>query len=127
MIDHEEQMYDLVSGKLREAFPDIFVTWRQLENMPESFPMVVFYQLDNTVLENMSTFDEVENANRETYQIDVYSNLAVGREKEIKSILKVINEVMAEEFYVRTFDQPIPTYNSTIAKRVARYVKETTY
>ena len=55
MIDIENQVFDRVATRVREQFPDIFMTGEYV-NSPPSFPAVSLVEADNgTRIETMDT------------------------------------------------------------------------
>lgn len=124
MIDNEALVYDKVSSALRNAF-DIFITGVEMVDTPPHFPAVSIVQLDSSINGRYSTFARVDNVAEEEYRFDICSNLADMREakNETKEILTVIDGVMSELFYIRSFSQPAPNADTKITRHVARYKK----
>ena len=125
MIDKEQAVYDAVSSALRETFDNIFITGTELVNVPSQFPAVYIIQKNSEVNKTHSTFDKVDNVAAETDEFGIYSNLESERlaNEQTKKILSVIDGVMSEMFYPRTFCQPIPCADTKFTRRVARYKK----
>ena len=123
MIDKERDIFQKVSNKLHEKYPVIYVIGSELINTPPKFPAVSLVQTNNAVNEGYSTFKELENVVREDYKAEVFSNLETGKEAETKEITAVISDVMKEMGYERTFCEMIANADSTINRRMSRYVK----
>lgn len=123
MIDKEKDIFALVSQKLHSKYSSIYVIGTEIANTPPKFPAVSFVQTNNATNNEFSTFDNLENVVREDYKAEVYSNLEVGKETQTKEITSVISEVMSENGYERTFCEPIVNNDSTIHRRMSRYVK----
>ena len=123
MIDNEQLIYDSVSAALREAFEGIFIIGTEITDAPPQFPAVSIVQLVSEVNGRYSTFEYVQNVASEEYKFEAYSNLEDKREAETqtKSIIAVIDGVMSDLFYIRSFCQPIPTADGKTTRRVARY------
>ena len=123
MIDQEDEIYDAVSSALRSAFDGIFITGVEITDTPPRFPAVSIIQLNSTVSERYSTFEKVDNVAAEEYKFDVYSNLESQKDakQQTKDIVAVIDGVMSDRFYIRSFCQPIPGVDSKNTRRVARY------
>lgn len=123
MIDYEGIIYDAVSAALRSAFEGIFITGVEITDTPPQFPAVSIIQLDSTVNTKYSTFGKVDNVAAEEYKFDVYSNLESQKDakQQTKNIIAVIDGVMANFFYIRSFCQPIPSVDKKTTRRVARY------
>lgn len=125
MIDKEREIFQVVSQRLHEKYPGIYVIGTELINTPPKFPAVSFVQSNNAIESGYSTFDSLENVVREDYKAEVFSNLEVGKESETKEITAVISDVMKEYGYERTFCEPIVNHDPTIHRRMSRYVKNT--
>lgn len=123
MTDNEDIIYDAVSAALRSVFDGIFITGVEITDAPPQFPAVSIIQLNSTVNPKYSTFDKVDNVAAEEYKFDVYSNLESQKDakQQTKSIIAVIDGVMSDFFYIRSFCQPIPGVDPKNTRRVARY------
>ena len=121
MIDIENQVFDRVASRVREQFPDIFMTGEYV-NSPASFPAVSLVEMDNSVRE--STIDSGSNENHANvmYEVNVYSNKTVGKKSECKEIFALIHDEMTAMGFARSTLTPVPNeYDSTIYRMVARY------
>jgi hypothetical protein len=125
MIDNEQLVYDEVSTALREAFEGIFITGVEITNVPPQFPAVSIVLVSSEVNEKYSTFENVENVASEEYKFEACSNLESEKEakKQCKEIIAVIDGVMSDLFYIRSFSQPIPNADTKYSRHVARYKK----
>lgn len=123
MIDKEQLIYDEVSKALRKAFSGIFITGVEIVNAPPHFPAVSIVQKTSGVNERYSTFESVQNVAREEYEFNVYSNLIKEKEakQQTKDIVAVIDGVMSNLYYIRSFNQPIPSADTKNTRRVVRY------
>lgn len=124
MIDNEQLVYDRVSEALRNTF-DVFITGVEMTDTPPQFPAVSIVQMNSSVNERYSTFAKADNVAEEEYKFDICSNLADQREAktQTKEILAVIDGVMSDLFYIRSFSQPTPNADTKITRHVARYKK----
>ena len=121
MIDIESQVFDRVATRVREQFPDIFMAGEYVSS-PASFPAVSFVEMDNANRE--STVDSGSNENHANvmYEVNVYSNKAVGKKSECKQITALIDSEMVAMGFVRSTLTPVPNeYDSTIYRMVGRY------
>ena len=121
MIDIESQVFDRVATRVREQFPDIFMTGEYV-NSPSSFPAVSLVEVDNSILE--STVDSGSNENHANvmYEVNVYSNKTTGKKSECKEITALIDTEMTAMGFVRSTLTPVPNeYDSTIYRMVGRY------
>lgn len=125
MIDNESVVYDKVSTALRTAFEGIFITGTEIVDTPPQFPAVYIVQKTSEVNKRYSTFDSVENVASEEYEFGAYSNLedAKDAKDQTKEIVAVIDGVMSDLFYIRSFCQPIPSADAKLSRHVARYTK----
>lgn len=121
MINHENEIFENVSTALREAFPGIYVIGREISDTPPSFPAVSITQSVNEVNSKYSTFRQIEHVASEVYKFEIASNLEVGREKQCKEILQVVDDVMSSLFYTRRKPQSVPAIDPTVARLIARY------
>lgn len=123
MIDNEQLIYDEVSTALRKAFESIFITGVEIVSAPPRFPAVSIVLRNSGVNKKCSTFESVQNAAEEEYEFNIYSNLVQEKEakKQTKDILAIIDRVMSDLFYIRSFNQPIPSADTKNTRRVARY------
>jgi hypothetical protein len=124
LIDKENEIFNAVAKRLREEFPKIYVVGAEIVSAPPRFPSVSFVQTNNAIETKHSTFDSLENVVKEDYKAEVFSNLAKGKEAQTKEITRVISDVMCEFYYERTFCEPIPNADATIARRVSRYTNK---
>lgn len=124
MIDNEQLIYDRVSKALRNTF-DVFITGVEMTDTPPQLPAVSIVQINSSVNERYSTFAKVDNVAEEEYRFDICSNLTDQREAKMqtKEMLAVIDGVMSDLFYIRSFSQPIPNADTKITRHVARYKK----
>ena len=125
MIDNEQLVYDSVSTALRAAFDGIFIIGVEMTDTPPQFPAVSIVQLNSSVNGRYSTFQKVDNVVEEEYKFDICSNLEDQKDAkhQTKEIFAVIDGVMSELFYIRSFSQPIPNADSKFTRHVARYKK----
>ena len=121
MIDIENQVFDRVAKRVREQFPNIFMTGEYV-NSPASFPAVSLVEMDNSIRE--ATMDSGSNENHANvmYEANVYSNKTTGKKSECKAIIALLDNEMTAMGFVRSTLTPVPNeYDSTIYRMVARY------
>lgn len=114
-----------MSEALRARLDTVFITGVELTSTPPQFPAVSIVLMDTTVNERGSTFDKVDNVFTEAYTFNAFSNLESQKEAkaQVKAITDVIDEVMSDLFYIRSFCGPVSNADPTITRRVARYTK----
>jgi hypothetical protein len=121
MIDIENQVFDRVATRVREQFPDIFMTGEYV-NSPASFPAVSLVEMDNSIRETTIDSGSNENHANVMYEVNVYSNKTTGKKSECKAIIALIDSEMTALGFVRSTLTPVPNeYDSTIYRMVGRY------
>ncbi len=121
MIDIESAVFNRVVTKVREVYPDIFMTGEYV-NSPASFPAVSLVEMDNAT--RVETIDSGSNENHANvmYEANVYSNKTAGKKSECKAIIALIDEEMLAMGFFRSTLTPVPNENdSTIYRMVGRY------
>lgn len=120
MIDIESALFTEVAAALREKFEGIYVTG-EYNPVPPKFPAVMFSEMDNTPYSRSKTQDSLENHAFVMYEADVFSNLSTGRKRQCRAIVEVIDEIMLDLGFDRTFFNPLPNQDTTIYRIKARY------
>ncbi len=123
MIDKEQEIFNTVATRLRVKFEGIYVVGTELTTTPPRFPAVSIVQTNNSVRNEYSTFDRLENVVKEDYKAEVYSNLEKGKEAQTKEISMEISDIMSVLGYERTFCEPIANIDATVSRRVSRFSK----
>ena len=121
MIDIENEVFTAIATKLRAEHDPIGVYGEWIPS-PAIFPAVIVEELDNYALERTQDSGSLENHVGVMYEINVFSNLTVGKKAQAKSIFKDIDAVMAGLGFTRTVKTAIPNLeNATIYRMVGRY------
>lgn len=121
MIDVENEIYDRVADKLREAFNGIGIAGEYVQS-PSQFPFVSIIEADNTPLQRTQTSDSGENHAILMYEINVYSNKAKGKKAECKAIVAVVDSEMMTMGFTRMMLNPIQNMNdATVYRILGRY------
>ena len=121
MIDVENEIYDRVADKLREAFNGIGIAGEYVQS-PSQFPFVSIVEADNTPLQRTKTTDCGENHATLMYEINVYSNKAKGKKAECKAIVAVVDSEMMTMGFTRMMLNPIQNMNdATVYRILGRY------
>lgn len=119
-IDIEADIFDAVADVLRDTYRGIWVTGEETD-LPARFPAATLVQKDSSVDERMRTVN-VENAANIMWEVNVYSNKAVGKKQEAKRIMQTIDGVLSSLNFTRTMCNPISNLqDATIYRIVARY------
>jgi hypothetical protein len=121
MIDIENAVFNAVAMKVREVYPDVFMTGEYV-NSPPSFPAVSLVEMENTT--RTETIDSGSNENHVNvmYEVNVYSNKTTGKKSECKAIVALIDEELLAMGFSRSTLTPVPNeYDSKIYRMVGRY------
>lgn len=126
MIDVESVVFQKCADAFRAAYPNGFIAGEYV-SQPPKFPAVMVVEMDNNVDERAIDNGNIENAVNVMYQVDVYSNLNKGKKAQAKAIIALIDEVLAQYRFIRTFCNPIQNMNdATIYRMTARYRRRIT-
>ena len=121
MIDIENEVFNRVATRVREQFPDIFMTGEYV-NSPPSFPAVSLVEMDNSIRETTVDSGSNENHVNVMYEVNVYSNKTAGKKSECKAIVALLDNEMTAMGFVRSTLTPVPNeYDATIYRMVGRY------
>ena len=121
MIDIESAVFQAVTTKVRERYPNIYMVGEYVKS-PPSFPAVSLMEMDNAI--RTDTIDSGSNENHANvmYEVNVYSNKTTGKKSECKAIIALIDQEMLALGFVRATLTPVPNMNdSTIYRMVGRY------
>lgn len=121
MIDIENEIFNIISEKLRAKYQGIYISGEYVKS-PPSFPSVSLIEMDNEIYRSTRTNESVENHVQVMYEINVYSNKTKGKKTEAKSIITVIDSEFERLGFTRIMYTPIPNeLDATIYRIVARY------
>lgn len=121
MINIEEEVFARVSQRVRDHYPNIFITGEYVKT-PPSFPCVSLIEQDNQIYRQSQTTDHSENHVVVLYELDVYSNRKRGKKSECKAIASLVDEELLKLGFTRTMLNPIPNMeDATIYRMKGRY------
>lgn len=120
MIDVENIIFTRLARALRTQFSGISV-YGEFVEAPASFPCVTIVEADNKVYERTRDLSGVEHHAQVMYEINVYSNKANGKKSEAKSISNMIDGMMTDMLFTRTFRGQTPNIDRTIYRITLRY------
>ena len=121
MINIENDVFNLISKKVRAKYSDIYMSGEYVKS-PPSFPATSLVEMDNSAYTSTQTTCDNENHATLLYEVNVYSNKVKGKKSECKAILTLIDNEMTSLGFTRTMLQPIPNMDdATIYRMVARY------
>lgn len=121
MIDVENELFSEVSSRVRERYPDIYMTGEYVKS-PSDFPCVSLVEVDNATFRDTQTTEGQENHAAVMYELNVYSNKTKGKKAECKEIVGFIDEVLMGLNFTRIMLEPVPNQDSaTIYRMLGRY------
>lgn len=123
MIDHENEVYGIVSKALQLEYPSITISDEKIPLTQQTFPALSIVQIDNSITEQYSTFDKMENVVTEIYEFDAVSKAEVNRSKQTKDILNSVDNMMNLLGFTRIAYGPIVDKEESFARRVVKYKK----
>ena len=125
MIDVESKVYTPIAVGLRNAFSGIFVSGEYVK-APSRFPHVSIVEMDNYTSTDRLDTSDTERFATIMYEVNVYSNKAVGKKTECKEIMAFIDALMYKMNFKRLSLAPVPNMDdATIYRMTARYRAET--
>lgn len=121
MIDIESEIFSEISKKVKEIYPDIFITGEYVKS-PSSFPCISIVEISNAVYRNSSTTSVEENHAAVTYEVNIYSNKTAGKKAECRAIMNIVDTRLAEIGFTRMLLEPVPNMeDATIYRLLGRY------
>ena len=121
MIDIENSVFNRAVTRVREVFPDIFMTGEYVSS-PPYFPAASLVEMDNSTRVDTIDSGSSENHANVMYEVNVYSNKTSGKKSECKAIIALIDEEMLAMGFSRVSLTPVPNeYDSSIYRMVGRY------
>lgn len=120
MIDIENQVFTRIAQALRASFPGIIVKGEQ-DLSPAQFPTVTIDEIDNYAYRRTQDTGTLENHSAVVYEVNVYSNKAVGKKTESKSIFQIIDQQFERMGFTRQMKRPISLDDTTKYRMIGRY------
>lgn len=120
MIDVENIIFTQLATALRAAYSGISVYGEYVE-VPATFPCVTIVEADNQVLKQTRDLSGVEHYAKIMYEINVYSNKGNTKKSQANEISKMIDGMMADLLFTRTFMGQTPNIDRTIYRITLRY------
>lgn len=120
MIDVENIIFTRLAQALRAAYNGISV-YGEFVEVPASFPCVTIVEADNKVYERTRDLSGIEHHAQVMYEINVYSNKVSGKKSESKEISNMIDGMMTDMLFTRTFRGQTPNIDRTIYRITLRY------
>lgn len=120
MIDVENLVFTKLATAIRTAYSGASVYGEYVET-PATFPCVTIVEADNKVYEPARDLDGIEHYAQVLYEINIYTNDATGKKSKAKAIAKVIDGIMSEMLFQRTFRGQTPNIDRSIYRITMRY------
>ena len=122
MINIENEVFSLVSTRVREKYPDIYMTGEYVRS-PSSFPHASLVEMDNTTYTSTQTGCGDENHASVMYEVDVYSNKTkVKVLKKTETTTKKIKSLMnSRKVYITNSPVTVPSKTMLRRDRETRY------
>jgi hypothetical protein len=120
LIDIENIVFTRLATEIRTAYPDTSVYGEYVE-VPATFPSVSIVEADNRVVERTRDLDGVEHYAQLMYEINIYTNDASGKKTKAKAIAELIDGIMSEMLFTRTFRGQTPNVDRSIYRISLRY------
>lgn len=122
MNDNEQQIYNQVSQKIKEAYPKAIISNQKLPDNQSVFPAVSIVLTNNAVLPEYSTFDQLENVCNEVFEFEIANSNESGI-NDVKAIIAIIDEKMNEFGYLRIQLGLIEDKEINDIRRLVKYEK----
>lgn len=122
MNDNEQQIYNQVSQKIKEAYPKAMISNQKLPDNQSVFPAVSIVLTNNAVLPEYSTFDQLENVCNEVFEFEIANSNESGI-NDVKAIIAIIDEKMNEFGYLRIQLGLIEDKEINDIRRLVKYEK----
>lgn len=120
MIDIENIIFTDIATAVRAAFTGVTLYGEYVE-APASFPCVTVVEADNAVYERTRDLDGIEHHAKVMYEINVFTNDAQAKKTKAKAIANVIDKVMSDRKFTRTFRGQTPNVDRSIYRITMRY------
>lgn len=122
MTDNEKIIYIQLSDNLKQVYPNIEIKNQKLPIDQTIFPAASIVLTNNEVISEYSTFDQIENVTKETFEFEVADSQEAGMDN-VKEILNIIDEEMSKLNYQRSYIGPVEDKEIIDVRRMARYQK----
>lgn len=121
MISIEEELFTAVAKSVRNTYSNAFVVGEYVM-APARFPCVSIVEMDNSVHRQTRDSGHNEMFVDVMYEVNVYSNKSTGKKAECKAIIQLIDDLLLDMGFTRTFLNPVQNLNdATIYRMTGRY------
>lgn len=122
MSDNEQQIFNYISNKIKEAYLEATISNQKLSNEQTNYPAVSIILTNNSVMREFSTFDQLENVSNEIFEFEVANSQELGM-NDVKTILAIIDQEMNELGYLRMELGLVEDKEINDIRRLAKYEK----
>lgn len=120
MIDIENIIFTRLAAAIRAEFQGSSV-YGEFVEVPASFPCVTIVEADNKVYERTRDLSGVEHHAQVMYEINIYTNDSHGKKSKAKAISSLIDGLMSDMLFTRTFRGQTPNIDRSIYRITMRY------
>ena len=121
MIELESPLFTEIASVLRSTYSGITV-YGEYVPAPAEFPSISIVEMDNATFLPTWSNRETEQYTEVMYEVNVYSNLSIGKKAQAKAIMGTIDTILQTYGFERMTVQPIQNMNdATIYRMVGRY------
>lgn len=122
MSDNEQQIFNHISNKIKEAYLEATISNQKLSNEQSNYPAVSIILTNNSVMKEYSTFDRLENVSNEIFEFEVANSFESGM-NDVKTILAIIDQEMNQYGYLRMQLGLVEDKETNDIRRLAKYEK----
>ena len=121
MIDCEAMVFTPIAAAVRTAHPGCYVSGEYVAK-PPAFPYISIEETSNTVTRETQSSSVMEHDADVTYEVNVYSNREKGKKAEAKAIIALIDGMLLEMGFTRSYLGAVPNINdATVYRMTGRY------
>ncbi|MBQ1575088.1 MAG: hypothetical protein IIZ78_28495 [Clostridiales bacterium] len=120
MIDIQHLMFDTIASGVATSRPDVCVT-DVFDEGTASFPCITVEQKNNIPYRRMNTAASAENYATITFQVTAYSDKQDTAKSECLTLLNLVDGIIQEKGFRRTYLSEAFNISRTIFRRYARY------
>ena len=121
MIDIEDKIFNELYVVIKAVAPNANIV-SEYVRQPQGFPHVSIIEQYNNVHQRAATLSKIDNASDLMYEVNVYSNLVVGKKHEVKTIMEAISDRFSALGFLRNSTAVTPNVeDSTIYRMTSRF------
>ncbi len=121
MINIEDKIINEMYEAVMAVSPNANIVSEYVRK-PQSFPHVSIIEQYNNTHQRAATLSSIDHASDLMYEVNVYSNLTVGKKNEVKTIMSAICDRFSALGFLRNSTMVTPNVeDSTIYRMTARF------